>query len=174
MPLKKGKSRATISANIREMRASGYPEKQAVAAALSTARRSGGKVKSSIHIKASHRGRLTAKAKAAGMGVQEYARKHLHDPNEATRKQAQFAVNAKKFHHGGKIKSVVSGQTVPSFEYGGGTSTYGGKTNALSKARAAVHAHGGEIKSGDNARGDNARGFHHPMAHAKSMGKGRW
>jgi hypothetical protein len=45
MPLKKGKSKATVSANIREMRKSGYPEKQAVAAALSTARRSGKKKK---------------------------------------------------------------------------------------------------------------------------------
>jgi hypothetical protein len=40
MPLKKGSSRATISSNIREMRDSGYPQRQAVAAALSTARKS--------------------------------------------------------------------------------------------------------------------------------------
>jgi hypothetical protein len=37
MPLKKGKSRATISANIREMMQSGYPQRRAVAAALRTA-----------------------------------------------------------------------------------------------------------------------------------------
>lgn len=43
MPLKKGKSKATISRNIREMVHSGYPQKQAVAAALSTASRSRGK-----------------------------------------------------------------------------------------------------------------------------------
>jgi hypothetical protein len=45
MPLKKGKSRETISSNIREMKVSGYPQKQAVAAALSTARRPKGKRK---------------------------------------------------------------------------------------------------------------------------------
>lgn len=37
MPLKKGSSKATTGANIREMKASGYPQKQAVAAALNTA-----------------------------------------------------------------------------------------------------------------------------------------
>lgn len=45
MPLKKGKSPATVSRNIREMRSSGYPQKQAVAAALSTSRKSGKKRK---------------------------------------------------------------------------------------------------------------------------------
>jgi hypothetical protein len=43
MPLKKGKSKSTVSANISEMVHSGYPQKQAVAAALSQARRSGKK-----------------------------------------------------------------------------------------------------------------------------------
>ncbi len=46
MPLTPGKSDAVISRNIREMRHSGYPQKQAVAAALNTARQyraSGGK-----------------------------------------------------------------------------------------------------------------------------------
>lgn len=44
MPLEKGKSRAVVGRNIKEMKASGYPQKQAVAAALSTARKSGAKI----------------------------------------------------------------------------------------------------------------------------------
>lgn len=40
MPLKKGKSQATISQNIREMMAAGHPQKQAIAASLQTARES--------------------------------------------------------------------------------------------------------------------------------------
>lgn len=44
MPLKRGKSKATMKANIREMRHSGYAQKQAVAAAYGMARKSGAKM----------------------------------------------------------------------------------------------------------------------------------
>ena len=45
MPLKKGGSKAVVSKNIKEMKAAGYPQKQAVAAALNQARKSGHKPK---------------------------------------------------------------------------------------------------------------------------------
>jgi len=56
--------------------------------------------KDPIHIKKSHEGLFTAKAKRHGMTVQGFASKVLANPDdydEATRKQAQFAHNAAKW-----------------------------------------------------------------------------
>ncbi len=39
MPLKKGKSKKVVSSNIRELRHAGYPQRQAVAIAMSKARK---------------------------------------------------------------------------------------------------------------------------------------
>lgn len=44
MPLKKGKSNKVVGENIKEMEKSGYPRKQAIAASLETARKSGAKI----------------------------------------------------------------------------------------------------------------------------------
>ncbi len=44
MPLKKGTSRKTIGKNIKEMEGSGHPKKQAIAASLNEARKSGAKI----------------------------------------------------------------------------------------------------------------------------------
>ena len=55
---------------------------------------------SGIHIKKSHKGLFTAKAKKAGMGVQAYAKKVLKPgsgTSAATRKQANFARVAKSW-----------------------------------------------------------------------------
>ncbi len=57
MPLKPGSSRKVISENIREMVRSGHPQKQAVAAALSNARRSKRKRKKTGNVGEMHTGR---------------------------------------------------------------------------------------------------------------------
>lgn len=44
MPLKSGKSKKTISSNIRTEMEHGKPQKQAIAIALNTARKSGAKI----------------------------------------------------------------------------------------------------------------------------------
>lgn len=58
---------------------------------------------SGIHIKKANRGKFTAAAKRAGMGVQAYARKILSAPkgkySPQLRRRANFARNASKFKH---------------------------------------------------------------------------
>jgi hypothetical protein len=50
MPLSKGKSKATIAANISEMVHAGHPQGQAVAASLNEARKSGVFIKKIIRL----------------------------------------------------------------------------------------------------------------------------
>lgn len=60
-----------------------------------------------IEINPAHKGEFTAKAKKAGMSVQEYAKKMASSSSASskTKKQAVFAKNAKNFKHGGKKKA---------------------------------------------------------------------
>ena len=58
------------------------------------------KSKSKIHIKKENKGKFTAKAKRAGMSIQEYATHILRKGSRATpstRRQAHFARNASKW-----------------------------------------------------------------------------
>jgi hypothetical protein len=52
-----------------------------------------------INIKPSHEGIFEMAAKRAGKGTQEFAREEKHSDNPARRKQATFALNAKKWNH---------------------------------------------------------------------------
>lgn len=57
--------------------------------------------KKPIAIKKENRGKFTAQAKKAGMGVQAFAKKVLAKGSKATaatKKRAVFAVNAKKWN----------------------------------------------------------------------------
>jgi hypothetical protein len=49
------------------------------------------------HIQIKHPGALTAKARAAGVSLSRFEQMPHSDPE--TRKQVQFALNAKKWHH---------------------------------------------------------------------------
>lgn len=64
------------------------------------------KKKSPIKINPAHKGEFTAKAKKHGESVQEYADQVLKPGSKAspaTKKQANFARNAKSFDHKKKV-----------------------------------------------------------------------
>lgn len=64
-----------------------------------------------IHIKPENKGKFTASAKRAGMGVQQYAAKVLADPNASPllRRRANFARNAASWKHamGGTSGDII-------------------------------------------------------------------
>jgi hypothetical protein len=64
------------------------------------------KGKSGIHINPEHKGEFTAKAHHYGMTPAHYAQVVMNAPegkySPETRRQANFAKNAKNFHHGSK------------------------------------------------------------------------
>ena len=71
-----------------------------------------------IKIKKKNRGKFTKAAKAAGESVQEYAHSVLNNPKatKLQKKRAQFAVNAKKWHHkDGGLLMQNGGQILPRY-----------------------------------------------------------
>lgn len=71
-----------------------------------------------IKIKKKNRGKFTKAAKASGESVQEYAHSVLNNPKatKLQKKRAQFAVNAKKWHHkDGGLLMQNGGQILPRY-----------------------------------------------------------
>lgn len=71
-----------------------------------------------IKIKKKNRGKFTKAAKAAGESVQEHAHSVLNNPKatKLQKKRAQFAVNAKKWHHkDGGLLMQIGGQILPRY-----------------------------------------------------------
>jgi ribosomal protein L12E/L44/L45/RPP1/RPP2 len=56
MPLEKGKSKKVVGKNIKKMMKEGYPKKQAVAASLSSSKKSGAKMPKKKALKSDKRG----------------------------------------------------------------------------------------------------------------------
>lgn len=71
-----------------------------------------------IKIKKKNRGKFTKAAKAAGESVQEHAHNVLNNPKSTKlqKKRAQFAINAKKWHHkDGGLLMQNGGQILPRY-----------------------------------------------------------
>lgn len=61
----------------------------------------GGSLPDPIHIKAKNKGKFTKSAKSQGESVQSYAHHVMSDPGATTlqKRRANFAIQAKKWHH---------------------------------------------------------------------------
>lgn len=109
---------------------------------------------SGINIKPENKGKFTAKANAAGMGVQEYASKVLSAPESkydpSTRKQANFAKNASKWHKqaGGPIEVYQGSPEWNNYQ------AQQAKVNAYNKWKS---EHEGVISQGSTAYGTFAK-----------------
>ena len=61
----------------------------------------GGSLPNPIHIKAKNKGKFTKSAKSQGESVQSYAHHVIDNPDATTlqKRRANFAIQAKKWHH---------------------------------------------------------------------------
>jgi hypothetical protein len=150
MPLAKGKSRATISSNIKEMMAAGHPQRQAVAAALHTA----------DETRTPKMAKLTAKTRAkiptsqfAGPGRSYPIPDKAHAANAKAR-ASQFASPALKAKIFAKADKVLG--------KGNNGKEPGGKKMAAEHERGMEHykagGYGPKGHSGGEARGKAERG----------------
>ena len=113
-----------------------------------------GYAKGSINIKPENEGKFTAKANAAGQGVQEYAKKVLAAPegeyDAATRKQANFAHNAAGWEMG-----THSIPPLPSSVYNPGNATGGGQSISTYGRPAVGYEAGGMVSQSNGMNGIN-------------------
>ena len=97
MRLSKGKSKKVISSNIRQMMESGHPQKQAVAASLNEARKSGAKLK-----KPKKKGQIMHKK------IMQKCSEKLEKDAKGYRKKAKYATGTKKAHEKVEEKEAAS------------------------------------------------------------------
>lgn len=118
MPLKSGKSKKTISYNIKEMMDAGHPQKQAIAAALSNARKfaSGGKTDYSLE------GYLSKPKPVIDKGMGKKSDKPLTITSISQPPQGGRGTTAemRQYEMQGPMVTLSDGRTLPASSFGGG------------------------------------------------------